>query len=351
MTLEFEPPEAPKWKRAKKVFEPIWKAYVWIRNRRAAQAVSSAIANNQIAVAALAASVGAAAVGGVATYSAHQANEKADQQQQRVADLEYQVREIQNDVLLQGAGLAQLNTQVADLKKATADDFGRLSRRLDTQSASVSALAAKVATLPQKAETAALARDIAALAKDTQAASKEAEKAAQAAAEAKPDGPAREAAAKAAADARAAHDKAVQAERVAQQALDRPIPTPSPYPTQTPGYEPFPRYIRWVDDVDSVNGLPFDRNFTVDLPAGQYRLTLRSDVTTQPTQPWAGRLSGLGVTAPNVYGVGNGELVNSIVVTAPGGTATFNVWMDAHVPGPGNITWGDIVITIEEVES
>lgn len=145
----------PTIKRPKplKIAMAVW---TWLRTRRAAGKVASAIASNQVATAALATSLAAAGIGGVVGYQNIQQGHQIEAQASRLEAL-------------------RADTAALDARDAAA--ILALGRAATEAASDAALLADRVATLPLPANLAPLANMVAHLAADTAAAAKLAQQA------------------------------------------------------------------------------------------------------------------------------------------------------------------------------
>lgn len=198
----------------------VWSFVKWLRSRHGAQALARAVATNQIATAALAASVATAGVGGYATY-------QNVQQGHQIASQAAALDHAQAALTLAQTQLTALKADTAALKVTDAKQIAALDSKLLAQSASLASLASRVASTPS------LAGQVSKLAAATSLAAQQAQLALIAARGAS-DPAARDAAAKAQLDAAAAQ-KAADAAQVTADA-EKYAPVVYSYPDGTTDY-------------------------------------------------------------------------------------------------------------------
>lgn len=256
MATEIPLTEPPVPKRPR-IWTAIKAAGLWLKNRRSARAVARGIAANQVATAALAASVAAAGVGGYGAVQARDAQNATQRAEHDVAGLKTRFQILSDNLELTRSNVVGLLARTAGLETKSAIQLRALGFRTSSVAKELSQLADQVAGMPSgEAQTAALAAQIAETASQAQRAMRKAEKAATAAAEADDDEFARAAASQAAVDAGLAAQQAAEAQRVAENARDdaRYAPVVLAFP----------------------DGGPYERSFV--LPAdGTYTVTLAAN--------------------------------------------------------------------------
>lgn len=227
----------PPIKRPKplKVAMAVW---TWIRTRRAAAKVGAAIASNQVATAALATSLAAASIGGVAAYQGARQGQEID---------------------AQATALAALRASTTALDTRDAAAITALGRAAAEAASDASLLADRIATLAPAPDLGPLAGMVAALAKDTAEAARLAQQAIGAA-RGTTDPEARAAADAASAQAAAA---ALKAERARLTAEDAAL------------YAPRVHHFADITVQADVGDVLVGRIQT-DL-SGEYRITLSGD--------------------------------------------------------------------------
>lgn len=206
--------------------------------------------SNQIATAALAASVAAGAIGGLATYQAVSLGHRIDAQAFATADLRDRLQLATDAVATLRANIAEVNTADAAAIKA-------LSKRITISARDIGLLGDAVAALPPSPNTTALEGRVSGLADETAAAATEA-KAALAAAQTNANDPEARAAAKAA--SAAASDAGAKAE-AARLAADEFAPHVYHFAN-----------INVPADTGTVKVGQIQTDFT-----GEYRITLSGD--------------------------------------------------------------------------
>lgn len=258
----------PLWRRALSWLKSV---VTWLRTRRSAAKVGKAIVQNQVATAALAASVAAAGVGGVASYTAHEANvtAKATAAAQRV--LAARVSGIESDVAFDRAELADTKAAIATLDKKSAAAITALGAKTALSAQRIGLLASDLAKIPPSPDLAPLASRVASLASDTAAAAKAAREALGAARGAS-DPKAQAAANAAAAQATQAEQDAKAAQATADAAAARALlagPKGDPGDPASETYAPV--VYTWPD------GGPYGLR-QIEIPAdGEYQVTLAAD--------------------------------------------------------------------------
>lgn len=215
MVTEIFPSEPPPPKR-RVVLDALKATFGWLKNRRSARAVARAIATNQVATAALAASVAAAGIGSYGAVQAHEAqNATARTEHDAAARFATLAAEVRNT----RANVAGLLARTAELETKSPIQLRALGFRTASIARELSQLADRVAAMPSSdPQTAVLAAQVAEAASQAHRAMRKAETAATAAAEADHDEFARAAASQAAVDAALAADQAHEAQRVAENA-------------------------------------------------------------------------------------------------------------------------------------
>lgn len=346
-----EDPKKPWWKT---VLSWPWKALVWLKSRRSARGVARALATNQVATAALAASVAAAGVGGYATYKTVQEGHRIDAQEASQRILAQRLAAVEIDQRSATVALAQLQYQQDVLKSERTQDMKNMSKQLGVLSNRVAAVSDDVAALPSVPDSKpaiAAARDLAVKAqaaadkaqKTANDAAKAAQKAQDAAVAAQASATDPEARAKAAEALRAAQDAAAaakEAKGAAQAASSAAVAAQvgadganAKIDALPPGYQPFPRTITVADVVTTQVAGPASRAFTVDLPKGTYTVSLTADIETGLSPQY------ILITSPG--------LVDGRFSTG-GGTVAFTISMDATVNHGQAASWKNITVTLEK---
>lgn len=382
MPEEFGAPS--KWAIHKKVGQWAWKGFIWIRTRRSAQAVGRAITNNQVAVAALAASVAAGSIGALATYSAHEAQSDANRALQKAADLEVAVAVLSADVRAQDVDLGKLESAVRRYRTATDAQIKAMGKDAQSLAQSLAVLVDRVASLPAAPSLAPLAGQVSRLAEDVLDATKKAELAARNAERDRPDQEARAAAAGAKVDAGLAAAKALEALKVAQQAeadalaaaevaraakatgeaaeaaalaagksaeaaaaIGAQAQRDALEALNKPGYQPFPRVIELPNYTDPPGAGGQTKTFVVDLPRGTYKVTLEAEGSG--VQAWYVDLSSGTTKAPRFNSIGASHIKTEMTFVTGGGTSTFSVVRDGFNPNSPAV-FTDTTVTFEEIQ-
>lgn len=333
MSIDVTPPPPPPPKR-RRVLEAIKAPLLWLKNRRAAKQVAKALTNNQIATAALAASVAAAGLGTYAAVEAVDAQHQTKASQKEIASLKMRYAALSADLDRTRANVAGLFHRTADLESASAIQLRALGFRTSSVARELSRLADQVAGMPSSdAQTAALAASVAEAASQAHRAMRKAEKAATAAAEADDDEFARAAAAQAAVDAGLAAQQAAEAQRVAENAQ-----------ADADAAQVFPRTVTIADVSTTQVAGPVNRTFTVDLPRGVYDVRLTADVDCGAAPSYI-QISAPGMTTGRVNSAGPESVTTEPSYSTGGGTTTFTLSMDATVNLGGSASWRNITIT------
>lgn len=352
--VEYEKKKGP----VRRVIDWIKAAILWVKNRRSARRVARSIASNQVATAALAASVAAAGIGGYGAVQAYEAKQEARSAAQGVAGIQQRLADVEANIRQANVALAQAQYQLEVLKDRTTQGFRNLRSRLNVLVREVDSTARNLRNLPAPTpqhnyqpaiDRAKLLADNAQKAADaarTQAIT--AQNAAQEAQKNAVDPEARAAAAEAAQAAADAADTARDAQDAANDLKEEAADLQVQIDAIPPGYQPFPRTITYPDYVEPAGGSGGQlRNFEVDLPAGTYRVTVRTH--GESVQPWYVDLSAPGIAAPRAHGTGSQDVETSLTYTTGGGTTTFSVRRDGFNPS-STVTYTGTTITIEEVK-
>lgn len=151
-----------KWPRIKrpKPIKALMAAWTWLRTRRAAGKVASAIASNQVATAALATSLAAAGIGGVAGYQNVQQGHQIDAQATRLGTLEFGLADAVGN-------LEELRTGTAEMNARDDESIRALGKAAAAAARKAEVLAEWIAVLPPGVDLAPLAARIVQLSKDT----------------------------------------------------------------------------------------------------------------------------------------------------------------------------------------
>jgi hypothetical protein len=312
----------------------VWR---WLQNRRTA----NTIAKHGQAITALVATAGAG-IGAFGVVEARQA-------QHDVNALQAQVTALQVDTALVSAALANLRTDVRALDRKNAKALTTLKHDLTAAAIEMDNLGARIAAIPPAPSVAPLAARISRLAATTRETARLAAAATSAAAE-QHDPEARAAAALAADAAGLAAEAARAAQKKADEAKEKADSIVIPPPATIPPIPPFefPRTIAIPNDTRAVNGAPYQKVFTVDLPRGRYYIETDATVEAAAGQHWVGTIT----AAPARFvATGPGQLEHEFFFDAPGGTASFTFYFDADVVGAGFVTVKDIVVTINQEAS